>query len=183
MRAARARIDVVERAGADFRITERLEEVLEGREVVAGFVPVKREVAAPQLWFERRGGEARVALPRCGPGVGDMTFHEVGAWPSEPGAYGIPEPAAGAPQVLWTAIDAVLVPGLAFDARGHRLGYGAGYYDRALPKLRADALRVGVCYAVQYLDEVPVAAHDVPVDLVVTERFVIDTRPRQGERE
>ena len=63
----------------------------------------------------------------------------------------------------------MLVPVVAFDRRGGRLGYGGGYYDRLLPLLRADAIRVGAGYAMQLADSVPCAPHDMSLDLVVTE--------------
>ena len=70
-------------------------------------------------------------------------------------------------------IDVVVSPGLAFDRRGHRLGYGGGYYDRYLARLHAHASRVGIGFAVQLLDEVPAEETDQPVDVVVTDRGVI----------
>lgn len=70
-----------------------------------------------------------------------------------------------------TEVDAVLVPGVAFDMRGGRLGQGGGHYDRLLPRI-GDALRIGIAFACQVVPTVPRAAHDVNVDLVVTERTV-----------
>jgi 5-formyltetrahydrofolate cyclo-ligase len=63
----------------------------------------------------------------------------------------------------------VIVPGLAFDRSGHRVGYGRGFYDRFLATLRPDALTVGICFSVQLVDEVPHGQGDRPVDLVMTE--------------
>ncbi len=181
MRQARAAWGGEERAQADRAIVASLRHVLVDARTVAAFVPVRGEVGAVALWFDARTLRVEVALPRCSQGTGEMTFHRVEAWPTEGGAYGIPEPPTGAPRVAWEAIDAILVPGLAFDRAGHRLGYGAGYYDRALPRLRGDALRVGVCYGLQCVEEVPTAPHDVPVDLVVSDRFIIDARPAGRE--
>ena len=71
----------------------------------------------------------------------------------------------------------VLVPLVAFDGRGHRLGYGAGFYDRTLAALRADGgppvLAVGLAFAAQRVGAVPVEPFDVPLDLVVTEQGVV----------
>jgi len=75
-------------------------------------------------------------------------------------------------------IDVAVVPGLAFDRRGHRVGYGGGFYDRFLGRLRPDALTVGICFSVQLVDEVPHGRGDRPVDLVVTEEGLNDeSRP------
>lgn len=66
-------------------------------------------------------------------------------------------------------IDVVLVPGVAFTARGDRLGQGGGWYDRFLPTVRADARVIGVCFAEQILDDFPIEDHDVRVDQVISD--------------
>lgn len=81
------------------------------------------------------------------------------------GAYGICEPTGDA-FTDYNAIDLVVVPGIAFDCAGHRLGRGKGYYDRLLPRIPAH--RTGLCFPFQLVDEVPAEAFDVPVDEVVT---------------
>ena len=86
-----------------------------------------------------------------------------------PGYRGIPEPGAHCELLGAASIDWVLVPGVAFDRAGHRIGYGGGYYDRLLPLLRADAHRVAGAFELQLVDNVPAASHDVAVDAVVTE--------------
>lgn len=73
-------------------------------------------------------------------------------------------------------VDLVLVPGLAFDRHGGRLGLGKGYYDRLLLRLRPDCLRVGLAFACQLIDRVPCEEHDQPVDVIVTERELIRGR-------
>jgi len=69
------------------------------------------------------------------------------------------------------------VPGAVFDARGHRLGYGGGYYDRLLPLLRGDARRIAGAFELQVVEQVPAAAHDLRVDAVVTERRTLEIAP------
>jgi 5-formyltetrahydrofolate cyclo-ligase len=86
-----------------------------------------------------------------------------------PGYRGIPEPQSHCALIAADAIDWVLVPGVAFDTEGHRLGYGGGYYDRLLPQLRSDAARVAGGYEMQLVDRVPAAPHDVPVQALATE--------------
>lgn len=85
-----------------------------------------------------------------------------------PGQFGVLEPKPGCPAVDLSCADIVFVPGLAFTAEGARLGRGLGYYDRALASLPPSALRVGVCFAPQVLHELPVEAHDEPVDIVLS---------------
>ncbi len=91
------------------------------------------------------------------------------------GYLGIDEPLSHCPSVKLEAIDWVLVPGVAFDVSGHRIGYGGGYYDRLLPGLRADARRIGGAFELQIVERVPAAAHDLKVDAIVTEARTIAT--------
>ena len=86
-----------------------------------------------------------------------------------PGYRGIPEPQSHCALIAAEAIDWVLVPGVAFDIAGHRLGYGGGYYDRLLPQLRSDAARIAGGYEMQLVDRLPAAPHDVPVQALATE--------------
>lgn len=83
------------------------------------------------------------------------------------GVYHILEP-VGKPFTDYAAIDLILVPGLAFDAAGHRLGRGRGYYDRFLhSRVGFYCVKIGICFDFQKVDEVPIDAFDMPVDMVV----------------
>ncbi|HOU74530.1 MAG TPA: 5-formyltetrahydrofolate cyclo-ligase [Tenuifilum sp.] len=82
------------------------------------------------------------------------------------GGFGIMEPKTGS-IVNADEIDFAIIPGVAFDRNGNRLGRGKGYYDRTLPLLR-NAVKVGIAYEFQIIDSVPVSEHDIPVDLVVS---------------
>lgn len=106
----------------------------------------------------------RIALPRVE--GDDLKFHWVaGRAELQPGRFGILEPAAEAPDA-GSGFDLILVPGMAFDLRGGRLGRGRGFYDRFLPTARG--LRVGVCFEDQIVDDVPSEAHDLRMDFLVT---------------
>ena len=98
----------------------------------------------------------------------------------ERGHRGIPEPRASCVEVALERIDWVLVPGVAFDARGGRLGYGGGYYDRLLPFVSPGAPRVAGAFDMQIVDHVPMAPHDIAVDFVVTEQRTLDCAVRDG---
>lgn len=89
------------------------------------------------------------------------------------GTWGIlePHPEAIRP-VEMEEIDLVIVPGVAFDGNFCRLGYGAGYYDRFLPKLRDGVLKVAPCYDLQRLDDVAAEEHDIPMDVLVSETWL-----------
>ena len=91
----------------------------------------------------------------------------------EPGYRGIPEPRADRPTIPLDRIDWVLVPGIAFDPAGKRLGYGGGYYDRLLPLLPPAAERVAGAFEAQIVERVPAARHDIGVDCIVTERRML----------
>jgi 5-formyltetrahydrofolate cyclo-ligase len=90
-----------------------------------------------------------------------------------PGAWGIPEPHESRPAKIET-IDLIIVPGAAFDERGNRLGYGAGFYDKLLPAFKK--MTVALAFEVQILPQVPVDARDVPVKKIVTECRIIDSK-------
>ena len=100
----------------------------------------------------------------------DLELAEASAERLLPGFHGIAEPVG--PAVDPRLVDAVVVPGLAFDPHGARLGRGGGHYDRLLATVDGSALRVGVAFACQVVPSVPRGPHDLPVDVVVTERSV-----------
>jgi 5-formyltetrahydrofolate cyclo-ligase len=84
--------------------------------------------------------------------------------------YGIPEPIGGRRRVTASQLELVIMPLVAFDARGHRLGMGGGYYDRALAGRRRHPVLVGAAFSFQQVPDLPAQPWDVPLDVVVTER-------------
>lgn len=116
----------------------------------------------------------RVALPR----VEGRTMLAVTYRPGHPmteASFGAMEPTDGE-VVPPEAVDVVVAPGLAFDRLGYRVGYGGGFYDRLFRRTRPDSVKIGVCFAVQVVDEVPHRRGDRHVDLVVTDEGVIRCR-------
>jgi len=114
-----------------------------------------------------------------------MTLHAVGDLGDlRPGRYGIREPDADAcPVVGVAAVDAALVPGLAWDRAGHRLGRGGGYYDRLLGHPAWRAFRCGLFFAAQEVPPLPADEWDSPLDAVLTEREILHFRaPAEAER-
>jgi len=144
--------------------------------VVAGFSAIRSEIDPSSLMqaFAARG--ASLALPVAAARNQPLIFR---AWTKDTrlvrGAYGIFEPSSDAEEV---GPDIVLVPLAAFDRRGHRVGYGGGYYDRTLGILRKSKkiVAIGVAFAVQEIDDAMPQAHDEPLDLVLTENEIIDLR-------
>lgn len=82
------------------------------------------------------------------------------------GSYGILEP-VGETVTSYTSIDLIIVPGVAFDHQGHRLGRGKGYYDRLLPKI-PQAYKIGICFPFQFLKEIPAEPFDICMDEILT---------------
>jgi 5-formyltetrahydrofolate cyclo-ligase len=113
----------------------------------------------------------RVVLPRVDERAKMLELFAVSdlAQDVAPGYRGIDEPRAHCAPVAVGAIDWVLVPGVAFDCTGRRLGYGGGFYDRLLPLVDARAPRVSGAFDLQIVERVPAAPHDLAVDIVVTE--------------
>ena len=137
-----------------------------GLRTVAVFSPLPGEVDLTE--FATRHPERRWVWPRV---AGDeLHFHHVGNPNSQlmPGAFGVSEPPPDLPVIPVERIDAFLCPGLAFDARGGRLGRGRGFYDRMLAKARPDALRIGVCFPWQIVADTFPEAHDVIMDEVLS---------------
>ncbi len=116
-----------------------------------------------------------VVLPRVDQASRMLALHALSDPVADivPGYRGIPEPRADAPAIAAERVDWVLVPGVAFDRDGRRLGYGGGYYDRLLPLLRAGTPRVAGAYDAQLVARVPFAPHDLTVDAIVTETQTI----------
>jgi 5-formyltetrahydrofolate cyclo-ligase len=101
----------------------------------------------------------------------------------QPGTLGILEPRIDLPASAPDAVDFTLVPGLAYDLRGHRLGRGGGYYDRLLARLRPDSTCWALCLQCQLVPSLPVEPHDLPLDGVSTaRRSIIGARQGATER-
>lgn len=174
-RAARARLSAGERRRAAARVHARLDELAElrGARVVLAYAATRAELDL-DAWLRRLLHDGvGVLLPRVDGDrlevapVGDL------AGDLAPGWRGVREPRADVPAVRPDTVEAAVVPGLAFDARGGRLGHGGGHFDRLLAELPPVVDVVGVAFDVQLTPRVPTAPHDRYVDLVVTERRVL----------
>jgi 5-formyltetrahydrofolate cyclo-ligase len=143
---------------------------------VSGFWPMRSEIDPLPLMRQLAARGAKLALPLV-QGRGSPLVFRAYAFgdPLPAGTWGIHEPLGEAPLV---APDLLIVPLAAFDRGGHRIGYGAGYYDMTLRQLRAQKsiVAIGLGFAVQEISAVPATAHDERLDLVLTERELIDCR-------
>jgi 5-formyltetrahydrofolate cyclo-ligase len=144
---------------------------------VALFWPIveRHEVDLRPLDASLRARGVRVAYPTIDPDTGDMTFRFVDD-PAvlEEAGYGFAEPPATAPEAGAAELDVIVVPAIAADPTGHRIGYGAGYYDRTLPKFAPHATAIAVVYDYQLVAEVPATPGDVQVAWVVTDQRVLE---------
>lgn len=136
---------------------------------------------APLLALGRSEGR-RIILPRVDPALGVLRLFAIGdpAGDLVPGYRGIPEPAPWCPEVGPLEVDWALLPGLGFDARGYRLGRGAGHYDRLLPGLRPEVPTWALILDAQWVDEVPTEPHDRALRGVADHRRVVPGSEGQG---
>ncbi|MBI3702802.1 MAG: 5-formyltetrahydrofolate cyclo-ligase [Rhizobiales bacterium] len=144
--------------------------------IVSGFMPLKSEISPLPLMKKLAEQGAQLALPAIA-GRGKPLIMR--AWkfgdPFKAGQWGIREPL---PEALQVDPDILIVPLACFDRAGHRIGYGAGYYDMTIAALRAKkpVVAIGIAFAAQEIPQVPATERDARLDLVLTEREVIDFR-------
>ena len=187
LRERRAAISTADRIAATMSLVEHLEAIPEflTDTNVAGYWAIAGELPLAAIIGNLRARGQVYHLPV----IDEHKRLKFAAW--WPGMdiatnrLGIPEPADTDASLAPDALDVVLVPLLGFDRRGHRLGFGGGYYDRSFAFLRdverpAKPLLVGIGYALQEVERVPHEDWDVPLDYVATERELIDfTNPER----
>ena len=170
MRALRAGLAPDARVAESTAAADRaaaLPEVADAR-VVVGYHALAEEIDPASLLDLLRGRGARIALPRVA-GPRELTLHWVERGDDLlTGTLRIMEPAADSPGPSLDAVDLVIVPGVAFDPQGGRLGFGGGFYDRLLARLPATTRTVAIAYDLQVVPEVPSGESDHRVQLVVT---------------
>ncbi|MGN0521061.1 MAG: 5-formyltetrahydrofolate cyclo-ligase [Eubacterium sp.] len=120
----------------------------------------------------------KVALPACIDSDGNMEFYYIESLKNlKAGSFGVREPDIDKQPCVSDFSSAVcIVPAIAFDKKGYRLGYGKGYYDRFLEKF--NSVSIGLCYNELILDELPIGEYDIPVDCIITQNGIY--RVRQG---
>lgn len=153
-----------------------------GSHVLCCYIGCGEEVeTARELRTLLREGR-RVAVPTLRAKGGSPSFAKIRSWEElSPNSLGILEPSSEALRIIPTAeIPLFFVPGIGFDERGRRLGYGLGFYDRALARASRDAVLVGLAFDLQVVESVPVVEHDHPMDIVITEQRVIAPSPVAG---
>ena len=131
-----------------------------------------------RLVFERGVSDGKtMALPRI-TGKGEMVFLKAADWEDmKKNKWGIPEPGADAEKVPINQLDLVVVPAVALDKNGCRIGFGGGYFDRLLKELKPGTVTVGLAYSFQVFESLPCEKHDQRVGRIVTERGFLKMCP------
>ncbi len=174
MIAARDAIDAGQHRASSQRIADTI--IASPAFAAAGCVmltlPHKSEWDMRPVFDAALGTGKTVVLPRVNIGSRMLELYRVTDLARDvgPGYRGIPEPRDHTPRIDAAAIDWILVPGVAFDLTGRRLGYGGGFYDRLLSHVPAQVPRIAGAFDLQVVPQVPAAPHDLAVDRIVTER-------------
>ncbi|HSW35857.1 MAG TPA: 5-formyltetrahydrofolate cyclo-ligase [Candidatus Limnocylindrales bacterium] len=140
------------------------------------FISFGSEVYTRSMVEESIKQGIQTLAPKAVPETRELIPSKIIDWDGDlkPGAYGIPEPRAETLRpVDPAAIDLLIVPGVAFDLEGNRLGYGGGYYDRFFPLLRSKVPLVALAFELQILPQVPMEKWDRKVDYIITENRII----------
>lgn len=147
--------------------------------VLALYSPVRDEVPTDEIFRAAREAGKRVAYPRVA--AAGLEFVEVSDLDGlRLGRFGILEPVGASPLPL-AAIDLMVIPGVAYDLEGFRLGYGKGCYDRFLHGSDVKPRRVGFCYELQLTASLPVQNHDIAMHLLITESRILRFAPQLGD--
>ncbi len=170
MRRRLSAMDVAERNQQSSRIRDRIRasDAWNSARRVLGFVPLPSEPDLLPLLWESRTEDRRICVPRWNP---ELESYDAAELPQTgglvPGPFAIPEPDSALPAIALERLDLILIPGLAFDRRGRRLGRGRGFFDRILRRAVL-ARRWGVAFDQQIVERVPTEPHDVNLHFLVT---------------
>ena len=161
--------DLLSEFKAVLKEDKSFKKVFDKAHTVAVYKAVRGELPCDALTNYFKGSGKKIVYPRVQ--SDDMEFVEIRNAAKElvPGAFGIPEPAASLKPYAKDKIDIVIVPGIAFDEAGNRLGQGKGYYDRWIASFPEDKrpLLIGVCMDFQLMSLIPVESSDIPVDMLL----------------
>ena len=184
IKARRASLSPEQKREADARILARVTGLREyaSAGLVLAYVSLPIEVDTLGLIERAWADGKRVAVPRCVDGTREMEFYEIRSMDElSPQTFGVLEPVPERCTLVRSFGGSLcIVPALAYDRSGYRLGYGAGYYDRFLSGYRGP--KVGVVYEADLKRRLWNGRYDVPVDLVVTERALHACAPRGGQK-
>ncbi len=172
---ARLRLSLDDRASMSHAVAVRVLalDAYRRARTLALYAPMGAEVDTAEIARAAAANGKRLTYPRLVEGGRALAFCACAPEALAPGALRTREPPPGAPVVPPDELDLVLVPGVAFDAYGRRLGRGRGHYDATLAILPASAARVGLAFELQIVPAVPQESHDALLDAIVTESRVL----------
>lgn len=182
LREKRKQISPVLYAKKSALIREKLEKLPEFQKAqnILAYVSTPEEVSTHEIIKTALKNGKKIFVPRI---HGDqMMVCPISDWKElKPGNFGILEPCETINHELPEQIDVILIPGIAFDARGHRIGYGRGFYDRFLSQINntnnsKNTLKIGLAFHQQIVDEISEEEHDVPLDVIITEKQTIQPK-------
>jgi 5-formyltetrahydrofolate cyclo-ligase len=159
----------------DAKIIKKIEETTDfiNATHILFYMPIHGEVDITPL-FIKYNNKKKLYLPRVNSKEKDLDIHEIKNLDQlKEGVYKILEPQIQNNLIEPASLDLVLIPGIAFDTKGQRIGYGHGYFDKFLKKTNCP--KFGIAYEFQIVKNIAAEKHDVPVDKIVTERRIIDT--------
>ena len=168
IRAVLERISPAARTAASQALSERLKVQMPGARAILFFAPLPAEIDLWPLLEEILAAGKTVALPRFDSASQSYVACRVRNLKNDivAGQFGIREPVPACAEIPLGEVDLILVPGVAFDLSGHRLGRGKGFYDRLLSKARG--IKCGIAFDEQIVEEVPKDSHDVRMDFIFT---------------
>jgi 5-formyltetrahydrofolate cyclo-ligase len=168
IRAALDKISPAVRLAESLDLCRRLEPQLQSAHTILFYAPLPDELDVWLLLEKLLPTKKTCALPAFDGATLTYSARRVTNLETDifTGKFGVSEPLSGCVEISLNQFDLVLVPGMAFDLSGHRLGRGQGYYDRILPA--ASGIKCGVAYDFQLLEKIPAEAHDARVDFIVT---------------
>ncbi len=164
--------EVEERSLAAGKRLFSLEEFQKGK-IMLFYVSVKNEVSTRQMIAHSLHSHKRVCVPlMIERSFLSSEIHALGELDRK-SSFGIPEPSA-IRDIVPNSIDVFIIPGIGFDRKGGRLGYGYGYFDSFLKK--CEGLKVGLCYGFQLVEDIPRESWDVGMDYVITEKEIVKVK-------
>lgn len=176
MREKRQALSPALHAKKSMNIRQRLEEeaAFEQAQSVLVYLSTPEEVDTHGIVKDLLTKGITVYAPRVT--KDELILCKIDSWEAlEPSTMGILEARSDVPEAHPQNVDLILVPGIAFDEHGHRIGYGKGYYDKLLKTIRG--YKVGLAFSEQVINEIPSEAHDVPLDLIITDSSSITLNP------
>ncbi len=136
------------------------------------YLSFNNEVESSNIIDYAINDKKNIFIPLCNTAINELIVCKMNSWEDlEVSGFGILEPKSASIRIVDRAIiDLAIVPGIAFDKIGNRIGYGAGYYDKFFASLKADICKIGICYSFQVIDYIEPSIYDVPMDYIISNK-------------